>query len=63
MWCLQGSAGRDLCDRHLQPTRRDVLRVGGAGMLGLHLDHSFGSKPPRPWKPIAAVQGGAAPSG
>ena len=37
MWCLQGSAGRDLCDRHLQPTRRDVLRVGGAGMLGLSL--------------------------
>ena len=26
-----------MCDGHLGPTRRDVLRVGGAGMLGLSL--------------------------
>src|SRR4249920_941050 len=28
---------KDLCDSHLRPTRRDLLRVGGAGMLGLSL--------------------------
>ncbi len=37
MFCFQGSAGKDLCDPHLRSTRRDVLRVGGAGMLGLSL--------------------------
>jgi Protein of unknown function (DUF1501) len=37
MWRIQGALARDLCDRHLAPTRRDVLRVGGAGMLGLTL--------------------------
>lgn len=37
MWRIQGARARDLCDRHLTPTRRDVLRVGGAGMLGLTL--------------------------
>ena len=28
---------KDLCDAHLRPSRRDMLRVGGAGMLGLSL--------------------------
>ena len=37
MFRLQGEPAKDLCDNHLQPTRRDVLRVGGAGMLGLTL--------------------------
>ena len=31
------SSGKDLCDRHLGATRRDVLRVGGSGFLGLSL--------------------------
>src|SRR5262249_15288188 len=29
--------GNDLCDRELGLTRRDVLRVGGSGLLGLSL--------------------------
>lgn len=34
---IQGSPGKDLCDSHLSVTRRDLLRVGGSGMLGLSL--------------------------
>ena len=34
---IQGEAGKDLCDRQLGATRRDVLRVGGSSMLGLSL--------------------------
>ena len=37
MFRLIGSAGKDLCDPQLKVDRRDVLRVGGAGMLGLSL--------------------------
>src|SRR5256885_15551924 len=32
-----GGTCSDLCDPHLKMTRRDLLRVGGAGMLGLSL--------------------------
>src|SRR3954462_12658461 len=34
---VPGPAGKDLCDRHLGVTRRDILRVGGSGLLGLSL--------------------------
>lgn len=34
---VPGQCGKDLCDRDLQPSRRDILRVGGASMLGLCL--------------------------
>jgi hypothetical protein len=37
MWRILGSLGNDLCDDALRPTRREVLRVGGVGMLGLTL--------------------------
>jgi hypothetical protein len=37
MLVIPGQAGKDLCDRHLGVTRRDVLRVGGSTMLGLSL--------------------------
>ena len=37
MFRVIGHSGKDLCDAHLKPSRRDVLRVGGAGMLGLSL--------------------------
>lgn len=37
MFRLQGAPAKDLCDPHLAPTRRDVLRVGGSGLLGLGL--------------------------
>ncbi len=37
MFRIPGEPGKDMCDGHLGPTRRDILRVGGAGMLGLSL--------------------------
>ena len=37
MWRIAGQPGKDLCDRHLGVSRRDILRVGGAGMLGMTL--------------------------
>ena len=37
MFRVTGPLAQDLCDPHLLPTRRDVIRVGGAGMLGLSL--------------------------
>jgi Protein of unknown function (DUF1501) len=37
MIIVPGAAGKDLCDRHLGFTRRDILRVGGSGLLGLSL--------------------------
>ena len=37
MLVVPGQAGRDLCDRHLGVTRRQLLQVGGSGMLGLKL--------------------------
>ena len=37
MLCIPGQAGKDLCDPHLGVTRRDILRVGGSGFLGLTL--------------------------
>ena len=37
MFRILGSMGKDLCDQHLRTSRRDILRVGGAGMFGLSL--------------------------
>ncbi len=37
MWRIAGEPGKDLCDKHLGTTRRDLMRVGGAGMLGMTL--------------------------
>ncbi len=37
MLVVPGRAGKDLCDRHLGVTRRDILRVGGSTMLGMTL--------------------------
>jgi hypothetical protein len=34
---VPGQAGKDVCDRGAGITRRDVLRVGGSGILGLSL--------------------------
>src|SRR5437773_10712303 len=38
---ITGGTCTDLCDPHLKMTRRDLLRVGGAGMLGLSLGSLF----------------------
>lgn len=37
MLTFKGPIARDLCDPHLRPGRRDFLRIGGAGMLGMSL--------------------------
>ena len=41
MLIVPGHPGRDLCDRHLGMTRRDLLRVGGSGLLSLSLGSMF----------------------
>ena len=37
MFRIPGQPGKDVCDSQVLPSRRDILRVGGAGMLGLSL--------------------------
>jgi uncharacterized protein (DUF1501 family) len=37
MFRIVGPSAKDLCDAHLRPSRRNVLRVGGAGVLGMSL--------------------------
>ena len=37
MLIVPGQPGKDLCDRHLKTSRRDLLRVGGSAFLGLSL--------------------------
>ncbi|MCH7727623.1 MAG: DUF1501 domain-containing protein [Planctomycetes bacterium] len=37
MLVIPGQRGKDVCDQELGVTRRDLLRVGGAGMLGVSL--------------------------
>jgi len=39
MFRIPGAKGKDLCDSHLEFSRRDFLRVGGAGMLGMSLNN------------------------
>lgn len=41
MFRIVGPRSKDLCDAHLQPSRRDVLRVGSVGILGLSLGSLF----------------------
>src|SRR6478672_3343519 len=38
---ITGGTCSDLCDPQLKMTRRDLLRIGGAGMLGLSLGSLF----------------------
>jgi hypothetical protein len=38
---IPGGTCSDLCDLNLKMTRRDLLRVGGAGILGLSLGSLF----------------------
>src|SRR5207245_5186958 len=38
---IPGGNCSDLCDPNLKMTRRDLLRIGGAGMLGLSLGSLF----------------------
>ena len=41
MIIVPGQPGKDLCDPSLGVTRRDVLRVGGSGLLGMSLGTLF----------------------
>lgn len=41
MIIVPGNPGKDLCDPQLGMTRRDLLRVGGSGLLGLSLGTMF----------------------
>lgn len=51
MFRITGPMGKDLCDPHLAASRRDVLRIGGAGMFGLSL------APMLQWQAQAAAAG------
>ena len=37
MLSIPGQPGKDVCDKSVGVTRRDIVRVGGSGMLGLSL--------------------------
>src|SRR5687767_13301231 len=41
MFRIPGTPGKDLCDKDLGTTRRDVIRIGGSAMLGLTLNNLF----------------------
>jgi len=41
MLIIPGQPGRDTCDPRLGVTRRDLLRIGGSGLLGLSLGSMF----------------------
>lgn len=41
MIIVPGQSGKDLCDRQLSYSRRDILRVGGSGLLGISLGTLF----------------------
>ncbi len=41
MLVIPGQPGKDLCDRRLGVSRRDLLRIGGSGLLGLTLGSLF----------------------
>jgi hypothetical protein len=56
MIIVPGRPGKDLCDPDLGTTRRDILRVGGSGLLGM----SLGSLMKLQAASAAAVTGGNA---
>jgi hypothetical protein len=41
MLCIPGQPGKDVCDRNVGVTRRDLLRVGGSAVMGLTLGQMF----------------------
>ncbi|MFI4874380.1 MAG: DUF1501 domain-containing protein, partial [Blastopirellula sp. JB062] len=41
MLVIPGRKAKDVCDRHLGPTRRDLLRVGGSAFLGMTLGQAM----------------------
>ena len=59
---IQGPAGKDLCDKGLGVSRRDVLRVGGSGMLGLSLGSMLALKDASANRPAGGAGWGKAKS-
>ncbi len=59
---IQGPAGKDLCDKKLGVSRRDVLRVGGSGMLGLSLGSMLALKDASANQPVGGAGWGKAKS-
>src|SRR5438270_14001501 len=58
MFRIVGPKGKDLCDAHLRPSRRDLLRVGGVGMLGLSLGSLLKLQAAQASAQVAAAVGG-----
>ena len=44
MLCVPGQPGKDVCDKNLGVTRRDILRVGGSAVMGMTLGGLLGLK-------------------
>ena len=57
MLCIPGQPGKDICDSHVGRSRRDVLRVGGAGMLGMTLGGLLRTQAAGAANPSAAAGG------
>ena len=57
MFRIKGPKGRDLCDSHLGSTRRDFLRVGGAGMMGMSLNNILAAQDQSAGSPHAGKDG------
>lgn len=57
MFRIKGEKGRDLCDSHLGNTRRDFLRVGGAGMMGMTLNNVLAAQEKSADSPHAGKDG------
>lgn len=41
MLCIPGQPGKDVCDKGVGVTRRDILRVGGSAVMGMTLGQMF----------------------
>jgi hypothetical protein len=61
MLCIPGQAGKDLCDRHLGMTRRDILRVGGSAVLGMSLGGMLQLKDAQAAAPVGNAFTGSGP--
>jgi hypothetical protein len=54
---IPGQLGKDVCDRGLGPTRRDLLRVGGSALLGVGLADVLALKSVRANTASSATEG------
>ncbi|HEV3417992.1 MAG TPA: DUF1501 domain-containing protein [Pirellulales bacterium] len=57
MLVIPGQPGKDLCDRQLGVTRRDLLRIGGSAMLGLTLGDLLKRQAPAAEAPVGGGPG------